>query len=129
MSRTATRLQELGLSLPPMQAPGGIKLPFPWINVRGERAIISGYGPQNTDSSLAGPFGKVGADVTLEPAQEVARKVGLSILGTLQREFGDLDCIAGWLRVFGMVNSAPAFDRYPAVIKRFLRLDPRGVRS
>ena len=83
--------------------------------------------PQNT-GSLAGPFGKVGADVTLEQAQEVARKVGLSILGTLQREFGDLDCIAGWLRVFGMVNSAPAFDRYPAVIKRFLRLDPRGAR-
>ena len=35
MSRIASRLTELGLTLPPpMQAPGGIKLPFPWINVR-----------------------------------------------------------------------------------------------
>ena len=67
MSRTAARLNELGLILPPpMQAPGGIKLPFPWINVRGDRVIISGHGPQNSDGALAGPFGKVGADVTLE---------------------------------------------------------------
>ena len=121
MSRIATRLKELGITLPPpMQAPpGGIKLPFPWVNIRGERVIISGHGPQNPDGSLAGPFGKVGAEVTLEQAQEVARKVGLSILGSLQRELGDLDRIAGWARVFGMVNSAPSFDRHPAVINGF----------
>jgi hypothetical protein len=103
MSRTAARLNELGITLPPpMQAPGDIKLPFPWINVRGERVIISGHGPQSPDGSLAGPFGKVGAEVTLEQGQEIAHKVGLSILGSLQRELGDLDRIAGWLRVFGM---------------------------
>ena len=68
MSRIASRLTELGLTLsPPLQAPDGIKLPFPFINVRGDRVIISGHGPQNTDGSLAGPFGKVGAEVTMEP--------------------------------------------------------------
>ena len=78
MSRIASRLTELGLTLPPpVQAPGGIKLPFPFINVRGDRAIISGHPPQNPDGSLAGPFGKVGAELTLEQAHEVARKVGL----------------------------------------------------
>ncbi len=87
--------------------------------MRGDRAIISGHPPQNPDGSLAGPFGKVGAEVTLEQAHEVARKVGLSILGSLQRELGDLDRIAGWVRVFGMVNSAPGFDRHPAVINGF----------
>jgi enamine deaminase RidA (YjgF/YER057c/UK114 family) len=120
MSRTAARLQELGIVLPPpVQAPGGINLPFPFINVRADRAIISGHPPQNPDGSLAGPFGKVGAEVTLEQAHEVARKVGLSILGSLQRELGDLDRVAGWVRVFGMVNSAPGFDRHPAVINGF----------
>jgi hypothetical protein len=120
MSRIASRLTELGIALPPpMPAPGGIKLPFPWINVRGDRVIISGHGPQNLDGSLAGPFGKVGTEVTLEHAQEVARKVGRSILGSLQRELGELDRIAGWARVFGMVNSAPGFDRHPAVINGF----------
>jgi len=125
MSRIASRLTKLGLTLPPpMQAPGGIKLPFPWINVRGERVIISGHGPQNPDGSLAGPFGKVGAEVTPEQAHEVARKVGLSILGSLQHELGDLDRIAGWVRVFGMVNSAPSFGRRPALINGFSDLIP-----
>ena len=120
MSRTAARLQELGITLPPpVQAPGGIKLPFPFINVRGYRAIISGHPPHNPYGSLAGPFGKVGAEVSQEQGYDAARHVGLSILGSLQRELGDLDRIAGWVRVFGMVNSASGFDRHPAVINGF----------
>jgi hypothetical protein len=102
-----------------MQAPGGIVLPFPWINVSGDRAIISGHGPQNPDGSLAGPFGRVGAEVSPDQASELARKVGLSILGSLQRALGDLDRIGAWVRVFGIVNSAPGFDRQPAVINGF----------
>jgi hypothetical protein len=120
MSRIDARLRELGLALPPpMQVPGGMALPFPWVSVRGDRVIISGHGPQNPDGSLAGPLGKVGADVTLDEGYERARKVGLSMFGSLQRELGHLDRIAGWVRVFGMVNSAPGFDRHPAVINGF----------
>jgi enamine deaminase RidA (YjgF/YER057c/UK114 family) len=120
MSRVESKLKELGLTLPPpMKVPDGMVLPFPWINVRGDRVFVSGHGPQNPDGSLAGPFGKVGAEVMPEQANEIARKVGLSILGSLQREIGDLDRIAGWARVFGMVNSAPGFDRHPAVINGF----------
>ncbi|MGH6893351.1 MAG: RidA family protein, partial [Dongiaceae bacterium] len=96
-----------------------IALLFPWVNVRGERVFVSGHGPQNFDGSLAGPFGKVGTDVSIEQAQELARKVGLSILASLQRALGDLDRVAGWARVFGMVNAAPSFDRHPAVINGF----------
>ena len=120
MSRVEAKLKELGLTLPPpMKVPDGVVLPFPWINVRGDRVFVSGHGPQNPDGSLAWPCGKVGAEVTPEQANEIARKVGLSILGSLQRELGDLDRIAGWARVFGMVNSAPGFDRHPAVINGF----------
>jgi enamine deaminase RidA (YjgF/YER057c/UK114 family) len=46
----------------------------------------------------------------------VARKVGLSILGSLHRELGDLDRVTGWCRVLGMVNCAPGFDKPSAVI-------------
>lgn len=120
MSRIEARLKELGLILPPpMQVPGGMALPFPWVSVRGDRAVISGHGPQDPDGSLAGPFGKVGAEVTPDEGYQLARKAGLSVLGSLRREIGDLDRIAGWVRVFGMVNSAPAFDRHPAVINGF----------
>ncbi len=41
---------------------------------------------------------------------------GLSILATLQAELGDLDRIARIVRVLGMVNVAPGFDRTPTVI-------------
>ena len=36
-----------------------------------------------------------------------------------QRALGDLDRIGGWGRVFGMVNSAPGFNRQPSVINGF----------
>ena len=41
---------------------------------------------------------------------------GLSILATLQAELGDLDRIERMVRVFGMVNRAPGFNRTRAVI-------------
>jgi len=97
-------------------------LPFPWVRIIGTRALISGHGPTNGDGSLAGPLGKVGSDVSLEQAYLAARLTGLAILGSLKRELGDLDRIASWSRAFGMVNSAPGFNRQPAVINGFTDL-------
>jgi len=117
------RLQSLGLTLPePLQLPPGAVLPFPWVRVVGSRALISGHGPTEADGSLARPLGKVGAEVTPEQAYRAARLTGLAILGSLHRELGDLDRIASWVRIFGMVNSAPGFDRQPAVINGFTDL-------
>lgn len=123
MSHIEQKLQSLGLSLPaPLQIPEGVSLPFPWINVRGNRVFVSGHGAQNPDGSLSGPFGRVGEQVSLEEAKELARKTALSILASLKRELGDLECIVGWCRVFGMVNSAPGFTQQPAVINGFSEL-------
>ncbi len=106
----------------PLQMPSGAVLPFPWVRVLGSRAIISGHGPLNADGSFARPLGKVGADVTPEQAKAAARLTGLAMLASLKRELGDLDRIAGWVRVFGMVNSAPGFKAQPAVINGFTEL-------
>ena len=123
MSTIEERLEELGLVLPePLQMPPGVTLPFPWIRILGSRALISGHGPTNVDGSLADPLGKVGAEVSLAQAQEAARLTGLAILGSLKRELGSLERIAAWSRVFGMVNSAPGFNRQPAVINGFTEL-------
>ena len=48
-----------------------------------------------------------------------AHLTALAILGSLQRTLGDLDRIVAWTRVFGMVNSAPGFNKQPAVINGF----------
>lgn len=114
------RLQQLGLVLPmPVQAPAGVRLPFAPVRVRGSRAYVSGHGPFNPDGSVAGPFGKVGAEVSIEEAVQAARLTVLSILGSLKRELGSLERISAWLRVFGMVNSAPSFNLQPLVINGF----------
>lgn len=123
MSAIDKRLRELGLVLPaPLELPPGVVLPFPWVRVVGTRALISGHGPTNADGSLAEPRGKVGRDLTIEQGYAAARLTALSILGSLERELGDLDRIAAWSRVFGMVNSAPGFNRQPAVINGFTDL-------
>jgi hypothetical protein len=114
------RLQELGLVLPaPIIIPPGARLPFAFVRVCGNRAYIAGHAPQNTDGSVARPLGKVGRDLTVEQGYGAARLVALSILGSLQRELGNLDRITAWLRVFGMVNSAPGFSAQPSVINGF----------
>ncbi len=114
------KLESMGLVLPEqLKAPAGIKLPFATVRVRGNRAYIAGHGPQNSDGSVALPTGKVGTDVSEGQAYQAARLVALAILSSLKRSLGDLDRVTAWLRVFGMVNSAPGFNRQPAVINGF----------
>jgi len=123
MSKVEARLVELGITLPePLKMPPGIVLPFPWVRIVGTRALISGHGPTTQDGSLATPLGKVGREVTTEQAHIAARLTALAILGSLKRTLGDLDRIAAWTRVFGMVNSAPDFNRQPLVINGFTEL-------
>ncbi|WP_050931428.1 RidA family protein [Aestuariivita boseongensis] len=123
MSKVEERLAERGLVLPaPLKIPEGMVLPFPEVNLRGDRAVISGQGPLNADGTLSGPFGKVGADVTVEEANKLAEMTGLAMIAALKRTLGDLDRITGWVRVFGMVNSALGFSQQPAVINGFSHL-------
>ena len=120
MSRIQQRLHELDLTLPPPASPpAGIVLPFQFVRIVGSRAIISGHGPQADDGWFAQPLGKVGRELTVEQGYAAARLTALSILGSLQRELGDLDRMTAWTRIFGMVNSASGFHKQPAVINGF----------
>lgn len=125
MAIVEQRLAALGLALPPPLAPPplapppGVVLPFEFVRIHGARAIVSGHGPQSPDGALAGPFGKLGRELTVEQGYAAARLTALSMLGSLRRALGDLDRICAWVRVFGMVNSAPGFNRQPAVINGF----------
>ena len=120
MARIEERLSALGLILPPApQPPPGVVLPFQFVLLRGHRALVSGHEPQNADGSFTEPLGKLGREVSVEQGYHAARMTALSMLGSLKRSLGDLDRIAGWGRVFGMVNSAPGFNRQPSVINGF----------
>ncbi|MBI3154929.1 MAG: RidA family protein [Burkholderiales bacterium] len=119
----ADRLARLGLTLPPpIQAPGGIRLPFPFVHVVGRRVFVSGHGPQAPDGTLAPQRGKLGRELDLVQGREAARLTALAVLGSLQRALGSLDAIGHWCRVFGMVASAPGFNRQPEVVNGFSEL-------
>jgi enamine deaminase RidA (YjgF/YER057c/UK114 family) len=113
------RLAERGLELPEPMAATGLVLPFPWVRLWENRAYVSGHGPLLPDGTLWPARGKVGGDLTEEEAYAAARATGLAMLASLRRAIGDLDRVSAWLRVFGMVNAAPGFNRTPAVINGF----------
>jgi enamine deaminase RidA (YjgF/YER057c/UK114 family) len=123
MSSVANKLVSLGLVLPKaIQLPPGVVLPFRPVCVRGNRAYVSGHGPLNADGTLAPPFGKVGRDLSVEQGYRAARLTALAMLGSIERELGDLDRVRAWTRVFGMVNSATGFNQQPRVMNGFSEL-------
>jgi hypothetical protein len=120
MAKIDDRLAALGLVLPPpLTPPPGVVLPFALVRLVGNRAFISGHGPQSAEGPFAEPLGKVGRELSLEQGYVAARLTALSILGSLKRALGDLDRVACWGRVFGMVNSAAGFTMQPSVINGF----------
>ena len=103
-----SRLSNMGLALPaPIVAPAGLEVPFVWARQYGDQGYLSGHGALHMNGTPAGPFGKVGAEVSLEQAQASARAATLALLSSLKQLIGDLDRVAAWLVISGMVNIAP----------------------
>ena len=120
MTTPEDRLETLGLKLPkPTKVPDGLHLPFSFVNVRGTRALFSGHPKNDANGSIAGPFGVVGTDLTTQQGYTEAREVALTVLANLKSEIGDLSRITGWVRVFGMVTSAPGYSEQHLVVNGF----------
>ena len=104
------RLIELGIELPPVFAPVGSYL---GCKRSGDRLYVGGHGPVTPQGTIVG---KVGASVSLEQARQAARATALSMLATVRAELGSIDRVREVIKVFGMVNCAPGFNRTPQVI-------------
>ncbi|MEU0567933.1 RidA family protein [Nonomuraea sp. NPDC005983] len=119
------KLAELGLELLDHPAAGSYK---PLV-IDGDLAFVSGHvGWRNGGASAVGMLGD---DFTVENGQFAARDAALALLGTLEKELGTLDRIAGVPRLFGMVRALPTFTQHPAVINGAsqLLLDVLGERG
>jgi enamine deaminase RidA (YjgF/YER057c/UK114 family) len=111
------RIDELGLILPPAPGPVGVYKP---VLVVDKFLYVSGHGPVKPDGTLM--TGRLGADLDTEEGKIAARQVGLTMLSTIKTHFGDLKRIRRVVKVFGMVNCAPGFEKQPAVINGFSEL-------
>jgi enamine deaminase RidA (YjgF/YER057c/UK114 family) len=104
------RLAELGLELPPVSRPVANYLGCKRV---GDLLFVGGHGPVTADGVVRG---KVGADLGLEQARAAARATALSMLATVRAELGSLDRVRQVVKVFGMVNCSPGFNRTPEVV-------------
>lgn len=105
------RFEAMGLKLPPAPKPLGVYKPF---LIDGSHVYVSGHGTVKEDGSLI--IGRVGSDLTAEDGKLAARQVGLAILATLKQNLGSLNRIRRVIKVLGMVNCVPEFERHPIVI-------------
>ena len=108
--RIEKRLEELKLTLPAIGAPVGNYVPA---KRAGNLLYLSGRGPTGNAA------GKVGKDLSLEEAYQLARNIGLQHIAVMKQELGDLDRVKGIVKVLGMVNAVPEFREQPKVINGY----------
>ena len=106
------KLKELGITLPEPPTPVANYVPA----VRtGNLLFLSGQGPRTASSELK--TGKVGRDVTAEQAYEDARLVGIQLLAAAKKALdGDLSRVRRVVKLLGLVNGTPEFEKHPQVI-------------
>ena len=108
------RLKQLGIDLP-ASGPAPVANYVPTLRHHGV-VYIAGQIPFKAPGELLFR-GRVGAELTLEQGRAAARLVGINMLALLKRELnGDLDRVAGVLRIDGFVSSANDFTQQPQVM-------------
>jgi enamine deaminase RidA (YjgF/YER057c/UK114 family) len=105
------RFAQLGLQLPPAPIPLGVYKPC---LIVGNLLYVSGHGTVQNDRSLI--IGRIGKDLDIEEGKLAARQVGLAILSTIKTNLGSLDKVKRVIKVLGMVNCIPEFEKHPYVI-------------
>lgn len=105
------RFEALNLTLPPAPTPLGVYKPF---LIVGNFVYVSGHGTVREDKSLI--IGRIGKDLDMEEGKLAARQVGLAILSTLKQNLGSFNKIKRVIKVLGMVNCVPEFERHPYII-------------
>jgi enamine deaminase RidA (YjgF/YER057c/UK114 family) len=126
------KLATLGLSLPVLPVSKGI---YKRCLADGNKLYISGHISVNADGSSI--TGKLGKDLDEEQGKHAARQCGLAILSAIKEHSGSLDKVKRVIRILGIVNAIPEYEKHPVVIngcsELFVQLwgedNGKGVRS
>lgn len=115
MGKIEAKLKKLRLEIPPTH-------PYPSPNRTsavqvGNLLFLSGHGTGRQAMPLnIKQYGKVGGDVTEQEAYVCAKSAALCMLASIKKAVGNLDRVKRVIRLYGMVNCAPDFDRHMVVI-------------
>ena len=102
---------QLNLELPPAPSPIGVYKPFLILN---NLVYVSGHGPVIKEKTFI--TGRIGETMNMDEGKLAARQVGLTILATLKKNLGSFNRIKRVIKVLGMVNCTPDFERHPFII-------------
>ncbi|MBL4678845.1 MAG: RidA family protein [Mucilaginibacter sp.] len=111
MNSAEQNFKETGLSLPPAPKPLGVYKPC---LIDGKYLYLSGHGTVQDDGTLI--IGRIGDTIDMENGKLAARQVGLAMLATIKENLGSLDRVKRVIKVLGMVNCTPDFERHPYII-------------
>ena len=104
-----TRLDALGITLPPLAVPAAAYVPF----VRsGNLVFISGHIARKDGKPWVG---QLGLTMATDEGKAAARAIAIDLLGTLQAASGGLDKVARIVKVLSLVNSTPTFTEHHLV--------------
>ena len=105
------KIRALGLALPVLPTSKGI---YKRCLQEGNILFVSGHVSVNSDGSYI--TGKLGKDLSDEQGKVAARQAGLAILTSVKDHFGTLDKVKRVIKMLGMVNAVPEFEKHPVVI-------------
>lgn len=98
------RIEELGIDLPLSSPPGAMYVP---VKQLGNALFIAGQVPFVNGELIVS--GKVGETVSMEQAQEAAKRCIVNLLAALKDYLGDLDKVKNITKIQVFVNSKTGF--------------------
>jgi enamine deaminase RidA (YjgF/YER057c/UK114 family) len=114
MSRIDSKLQEMGITLPaPLVLPSPNRTSAMLV---GNMLYVSGHGAALLEDTSVQRRGKVDLDITEVEATATARAVAIKMLATIKHHIGDLDRVERVVKILGMINAHPNFERQNKVL-------------
>ena len=104
-----TRLQQLGITLPPVATPAAAYVPYVQT---GPLVFLSGHIAKRAGQPWVGQLGRT---MTTDEGRQAARAVAIDLMGTLQAAVGDLERVRRIVKVMSLVNSAADYTEHHLV--------------
>lgn len=114
MGKVEQKLADMGIALPaPLVLPSANRTSAVRV---GDMLYLSGHGAALLEDESVKRRGKVDLDITEAEAYETARALAIKMIATLKHHVSELDRVARVVKILGMINAHPDFERQNKVL-------------